>query len=103
MSETPTPTPRTLAPEALDRWAELMREHFDLAADQVPVSGVLDLAREVANGVARPGAPLGAFVAGLVAGRAGAGPDDIRAALDAVVDLVARYDDAAPSEQTAGT
>ncbi|NYF17689.1 hypothetical protein HDC37_002534 [Microbacterium sp. AK009] len=101
MSE--TPTPRTLPPEALDRWAELMRDHFDLTADQVPVAGVLDLAREVANGVARPGAPLSAFVAGLVAGRAGAGPDDVRAALGAVIDLVAQYDDAASSEHTAGT
>ncbi|WP_322411521.1 DUF6457 domain-containing protein [Microbacterium invictum] len=95
-----TPTPRTLPPEALDRWAELMRSHFDLEADQVPVTGVLDLAREVAGGVARPGAPLGAFVAGLVAGRAGAGPEDVRAALAAVVDLVARYDEGAPDPVT---
>lgn len=91
MSE--TPTPRTLPPEALDRWAELMRSHFDLDASQVPVAGVLDLAREVANGVTRPGAPLGAFVAGLAAGRAGGSPDDVRAALAAVIDLAGRYDD----------
>ncbi len=62
---------RTLPPEALDAWAAALREHFGLSADDVPVAAVLDLTRDVANGVARPAAPLGAFVAGLVAGRAG--------------------------------
>jgi len=53
----------------------------------VPVAAVLDLARDVANGVARPAAPLGAFVAGLAAGRAGTDPAEVRAALAAVVEL----------------
>lgn len=78
---------RTLPPEALDAWAAALRERFGLAADDVPVAAVLDLARDVANGVARPAAPLGAFVAGLAAGRAGTDPDEVRAALDAVVEL----------------
>jgi hypothetical protein len=78
---------RTLPPEALDAWAAAMRERFGLSEDDVPVGAVLDLARDVANGVARPAAPLGAFVAGLVAGRAGSDPADIRAAIDAVAAL----------------
>lgn len=78
---------RTLPPEALDAWAAALRERFGLAADDVPVAAVLDLARDVANGVARPAAPLGAFVAGLAAGRAGTDPADVRAALAAVVEL----------------
>lgn len=62
---------RTLPPEALDEWADALRDRYGLAAADVPIAGVLDLARDVANGVARPAAPLSAFVAGLVAGRAG--------------------------------
>lgn len=68
-----------LPPEALDDWADALREHFDLSADDVPISLILDLAKDVANGVARPAAPFSAFVAGLVAGRRGGSPDDIRA------------------------
>lgn len=83
---------RTLPPEALDAWAAALRERFGLADDDVPVAAVLDLTRDVANGVARPAAPLGAFVAGLVAGRAGTDPAEIRAALDAVAEAAARWE-----------
>jgi hypothetical protein len=85
-------TSRTLPPEALDQWAAALREHFGLASDDVPVGGVLDLARDVANGVARPAAPLGAFVAGLVAGRAGDDPRAVREALAAVAALAAEWE-----------
>ena len=83
---------RTLPPEALDAWAAALREKFGLAEADVPVSAVLDLARDVANGVARPAAPLGAFVAGLVAGRAGADPAAVRAALEAVTAMADGWD-----------
>ena len=83
---------RTLPPEALDDWAAALRERFGLADDDVPVAAVLDLTRDVANGVARPAAPLGAFVAGLVAGRAGTDPAEIRAALDAVAEAAAGWE-----------
>lgn len=76
-----------LPPEALDRWAEALRERFGLAAQDVPIPLVLDLARDVANGVARPAAPFSAFVAGLVAGRAGGSPDDVREAAEAITAL----------------
>lgn len=78
---------RTLPPEALDAWAAALRERFGLAEADIPVAAVLDLTRDVANGVARPAAPLGAFAAGLVAGRAGTDPEQIRAALAAVAAL----------------
>jgi hypothetical protein len=42
-----------------DRWV----------ADKETVQWVLDFAREVAQGVARPGAPVGAFLAGVAVGR----------------------------------
>ncbi|WP_285362886.1 DUF6457 domain-containing protein [Microbacterium sp. LMC-P-041] len=83
--------PRTLPPEALDEWAALLRTHFGLADADIPVADVLNMTRDVANGVARPAAPLGAFVAGLAAGRAGADPAEIHAALEAVATLAANW------------
>ncbi|NJI60335.1 molybdopterin-guanine dinucleotide biosynthesis protein MobA [Microbacterium oxydans] len=82
-----TENSRTLPPEALDAWAAELRERFDLGEEDAPVALILDLARDVANGVARPAAPFSAFVAGLVAGRAGGSPDDVRAAVAAIVEL----------------
>ncbi len=84
---------RTLPPEALDAWAATLRQRFDLAEDDVPVAAVLDATRDVANGVARPAAPLGAFVAGLVAGRAGTDPAAIIEALESVAALAAAWED----------
>jgi len=83
---------RTLPPEALDAWAATLRQRFDLAEDDVPVSAVLDMTRDVANGVARPAAPLVAFVAGLVAGRAGTDPAQVQEALAAVAALAESWD-----------
>ncbi|GAA4486408.1 hypothetical protein GCM10023171_22310 [Microbacterium panaciterrae] len=71
----------------LDAWAEVLRAHFGLAAEDVPIALILDLARDVANGVARPAAPFSAFVAGLVAGRAGGSPNEVRAAVAAISEL----------------
>ncbi|MFE6997148.1 DUF6457 domain-containing protein [Microbacterium sp. NPDC057659] len=81
----------TLPPEALEEWASALRERFDLSAEDVPIALILDLARDVANGVARPAAPFSAFVAGLVAGRQGGSPEDIRAAVAAVVELAGTW------------
>lgn len=87
-----TEQPRTLPPEALDAWAATLRQRFGLAEEDVPVAAVLDLARDVAGGVARPAAPLGAFVAGLAAGRAGTDPADVRKALEAVAALAEAWE-----------
>ncbi|MFT4229808.1 MAG: DUF6457 domain-containing protein [Microbacterium sp.] len=45
-------------------------------------------------GVARPAAPFSAFVAGLVAGRAGGSPDDVREAVAAITALAAGWEKA---------
>lgn len=76
-----------LPPEALDEWADALRERFGLSTEDVPIALILNLAKDVADGVARPAAPFSAFVAGLVAGRAGGTPDDIREATHAVSEL----------------
>lgn len=83
---------KTLPPEALDDWADVLRAHFDLGADDIPIALVLDLARDVANGVARPAAPLSAFVAGLVAGRRGGTPEQVREAVDRITALATSHD-----------
>ncbi|MGP6176270.1 DUF6457 domain-containing protein [Microbacterium sp. A196] len=85
---------RTLPPEALDEWAAALCEHFGLDRRDVPVAAVLDMTRDVANGVARPAAPLGAFIAGIAAGRAGGDPEAVRKALGDVASLAASWSDA---------
>jgi len=52
---------------------------------------VLDLARDVAHGVARPAAPLTTFLVGLAAGRAGGDAEAVRRAAAAVTDLAGRW------------
>jgi hypothetical protein len=76
-----------LPPEALDAWADALRELFGLAADDVPIPLILDLARDVAVGVARPAAPLSAFVAGLAAGRSGGSPEQVQRAVAEITSL----------------
>ena len=52
---------------------------------------ILDLTKQVAHNVARPAAPLSAFVVGLAAGRAGGDLDAVRAAAIKVAALAAGY------------
>lgn len=80
-----------LPPEALDEWAAALRERFGLSEQDVPIALILKLAKDVADGVARPAAPFSAFVAGLIAGRAGGSPDDIQQSVDAVSQLAATW------------
>ncbi|MEV4689302.1 DUF6457 domain-containing protein [Microbacterium sp. LWH7-1.2] len=83
---------RTLPPEALDAWADALRERFGLAPEELPVALILDLARDVALGVARPAAPFSAFAAGLVAGRAGGSPEDTAAAAAIITAMAKEWD-----------
>ncbi|HVQ92708.1 MAG TPA: DUF6457 domain-containing protein [Mycobacteriales bacterium] len=60
----------------LDDWAEVVRLELGLPAadhDEGTVGLVLDTARDVAHGVARPAAPLTAYLLGLAVGRSPAG------------------------------
>ncbi|MGX5696658.1 DUF6457 domain-containing protein [Agromyces soli] len=80
-----------LAPEALDDWLAAVAAELGVDPGAVSIPAVLDLARDVAHGVARPAAPLTAFVVGLAAG-AGLGSTDELAARAAA--LAARWRDA---------
>ncbi|WP_448811403.1 NTP transferase domain-containing protein [Agromyces bauzanensis] len=62
MSDTPQ------SPETLDRWLAALATELGIDPASVPVGAVLDLARDVAHGVARPAAPLSTFVVGLAVG-----------------------------------
>lgn len=61
----------------------------DLAA--VDQHLILELTKDVAHNVARPAAPLSAFVVGLAAGKAGGDADAVRAAATKVAALAAGY------------
>ncbi|MGO2471241.1 MAG: DUF6457 domain-containing protein [Microbacterium gubbeenense] len=66
-----------LPPEALDEWTRAACAELGLSPADVDIALVLDLARDVAHGVARPAAPLTAFLAGLAVGRDGDATDAI--------------------------
>jgi hypothetical protein len=75
----------------LDSWIEAACGQLGLASTDVPVRTVLDLARDVAHQVERPGAPLTAFLLGLAVGHG----QDLDAAAAALTELAARW---APAE-----
>ena len=88
---------RTLPPEALQDWLAALAGELGLDAGLVPIGDVLDIARDVAYGVARPAAPLSTFLVGLAAAqRAAAGEDLTEALRDAArrtSDLAGRWTD----------
>ena len=57
----------------MDDWVTAACAELGLDPAQVPVPAVLDLARDVAHQVLRPGAPVSAYLLGLAVGR-GADP-----------------------------
>jgi hypothetical protein len=65
----------------LEDWVAAVRAEFDV--DPVDIALVLDLARDVAHGVARPAAPLTAYLLGVLVGR-GADPRQSAAVLTAL-------------------
>lgn len=69
-----------LPPEALDDWVAEAADLLGIDPADVPVATVLDLARRVAHGVARPAAPVTTFLLGLAVG-AGR-PDDLATLAD---------------------
>ncbi|MBP1326134.1 hypothetical protein JOF28_001366 [Leucobacter exalbidus] len=62
-----------LPPEALDEWLVAAAEELGLEPEEVSIATVLNVAKHVARGVARPAAPLSTFLMGLALGRASAG------------------------------
>ncbi len=60
----------------LDDWIAAVKSELGIDLD-VDVPGLLDMTREVAHGVARPAAPLTAFLVGYAAAQAGGGAEAV--------------------------
>nr|WP_296066860.1 DUF6457 domain-containing protein [uncultured Actinoplanes sp.] len=69
----------------LQEWVALAGAELGLDPADVPVGAVLDVARDVAHHVVRPGAPVTAFLMGLAVGR-GADPSDVAARMKALAE-----------------
>ncbi|BCY15581.1 DUF6457 domain-containing protein [Actinoplanes sp. L3-i22] len=60
----------------LDRWVAAAGAELGVLPEDVAVKAVLDMARDVAHNVIRPGAPVTAYLMGLAVGR-GADPAEV--------------------------
>lgn len=74
----------------LDEWLRLVARELELEPS-LDRDLILDLSRVVAHEVARPAAPLTAFLVGLAAGRAGGSPADARVMAERVTALVPEF------------
>jgi hypothetical protein len=59
----------------MDQWTAAVCADLGLDPDSADLRAVLDLTRDVAHGVARPAAPLTAYLVGVAVGRGLALPD----------------------------
>lgn len=67
----------------IEAWVAAAGAELGLDPAEIPVTVVLDLARDVAHQVLRPGAPVSAYLMGLAVGR-GAEPAEVAARLSAL-------------------
>jgi hypothetical protein len=74
----------------LDEWITAARAELGIDLD-VDIHGLLDMTKEVAHGVARPAAPLTAFLVGYAAASAGGGPQAVAEANRKITALAARW------------
>lgn len=70
-------------PTELQRWIAAAGAELGVPPADVPATVVLDVARDVAHNVLRPGAPLTAYLMGLAVGR-GADPAEAAAKISAL-------------------
>ncbi len=82
----------------LDAWLAEAGDALGVERDAIQRDLLLDLTRDVAHGVARPAAPLTAFLVGLAAGKSGGTADDVKAAVSRLAALLETYE--GPGEGT---
>jgi len=75
----------------LEAWTEAVCAEFGIDPANADVRAVLDLARDVAHNVARPAAPLTAYLVGIAVGR-GEAPEQ---AADRIRSLAERWPESA--------
>ncbi len=80
----------------LGDWIAAVQDELGLDGE-VDTTVLLDLARDVAHGVARPAAPLTTFLVGLAAGAGGGDADAVAAAAAKVTALAASWESLEPS------
>jgi len=85
-------------PDGIPEWVAVLRERYGLAAEQLPADAVLRLAGVAAHAVARPAAPITAFVAGLVAGTRGGTGADVEALIGELAEAARAHERADGSE-----
>lgn len=73
----------------LDDWITEVKDELGLDLD-VDVTHLLDMTKVVAHSVARPAAPLTAFLVGYAAAQQGGGEDSVRRAANRVTELAER-------------
>jgi hypothetical protein len=81
----------------LHDWIDELCDALDID-DEIDEALILDLAKTVAHRVARPAAPVSAYLLGLAVGRSAAGADDTER-LAAVVQALAEGWEGAPAEE----
>jgi hypothetical protein len=69
----------------LDDWTGTVGRALDVPPEKIDVNAVLDLARDVAHGVARPAAPLTAYLVGVAVGQ-GKDPAEAVAAVRTLIE-----------------
>lgn len=82
-------------------WTEAVLVELGLTEDTVDGALVLDLARDVAHGVARPAAPLTTYLLGLSVGRVSGSAADREVAARAMAARVSALAAAWPAESAA--
>jgi hypothetical protein len=75
----------------LQEWTRTVSQALGLDETQIDRDLILDLTKHVAHSVARPAAPLTAFLVGLAAGKAGGSIDDVRRAAEKAAALANGY------------
>lgn len=75
----------------LEEWMRTVCRALAVDPSSIDRDLVLDLTKDVAHNVARPAAPLTAFVVGLAAGKAGGQREDISAAVEKAAALANGY------------
>jgi molybdopterin-guanine dinucleotide biosynthesis protein A len=90
---------RLIGRNVLDDWLQAVCDELGLEPGEVHRDLILDVARDVAHGVARPAAPLTAYLIGLAAGR-GAPVNDVAARL---TELAEGWSEGRAGEKPAGT
>ncbi|GHG58980.1 NTP transferase domain-containing protein [Streptomyces griseocarneus] len=86
----------------LDEWISAVKAELGIELD-VDTTGLLDLARDAAHGVARPAAPLTTFLVGYVAAQRGGGAEAVAAAIREAGALAARWAEEARAADGPGT